>query len=115
MEILVENKFSKYIAPPEGFWNDCLENRRKLTCDEQQQYQNLCEVYSDLYAMFMVKKAFTLHEIESLQLQYLYFKKVKEYFELPYKSYVFPTWILKEIEVMSRNLERYFAQFEGGN
>ena len=119
---LIENKFSKYIASPEGFWNDYLENNRKLTPDEQQQYKNICEVYSDLYAMFMVKKAFTWMEVKSLLKQYSYFKKEVEYFETPYPSYVFPTRILKEIEVMKRNLSRYFEQFtesneafEGGN
>lgn len=73
---LIENKFNKYIASPEGFWNDCLENRRKLTYDEQQQYQNLCEVYSDIYSYFMCKKAFTIMEVKGLLRQYKYFNMV---------------------------------------
>lgn len=114
MKTLIENKFSKYVASPEGFWNDCLENNRKLTCDEQQDYQNLCEVYSDLYAMFMVKKAFTVMEVKGLLRQYKYFNLVAKKFETPYSNYIYPTYILKEIQSMRGNLVRYFKQFEGG-
>ena len=112
METLIENKFNKYIASPEGFWNDCLENRRKLTYDEQQQYQNLCEVYSDIYSYFMCKKAFTIMEVKGLLRQYKYFNMVAEEFEKPLASYIYPTYILKEIQSMRRNLARYFEQFE---
>lgn len=111
METLIENKFNKYIASPEGFWNGCLENNRKLTGEEQQQYQNLCEVYSDIYSYFMVKKAFTVREVKGLLRQYKYFNLVAKKFETPYSNYIYPTYILKEIEVMKRNLSRYFEQF----
>ena len=115
-ESLVENKPYGAIIPNK-YSLDCIydETHRSLSLDEISMYKNLCEAYSDMRAYFLCKTHFTKNEVSHLMGQLEYFNCVKEYFYSPNSMWDAPNYLKREIEVMRGNLERYFAQFEGGN